>query len=142
MGHLSVFKDMGRAAPNGALHVPSAAGHASRGRTDRVFMTNIQQIMKMGQELQAKVRELQSSLEAEELEASAGGGMVSATVNGKGELKGLRIDAAVVDPADVEMLEDLVVAAVSEAQAKARSFSEERMRKAAGGLPLQLPGLF
>lgn len=105
-------------------------------------MTNIQQIMKMGQELQAKVRELQSSLEAEELEASAGGGMVTATVNGKGELQALRIDPTVVDPADVEMLEDLVVAAVTEAQSKARSFSEERMRQAAGGLPLQLPGLF
>jgi len=105
-------------------------------------MTNIQQIMKMGQELQAKVRELQSSLEAEELKASAGGGMVTATVNGKGELQALRIDPTVVDPSDVEMLEDLVVAAITEAQSKARSFSEERMRQAAGGLPLQLPGLF
>jgi len=105
-------------------------------------MTDIQQIMKMGQELQAKVKELQESLEREELEASSGGGMVNATVNGKGDLKGLRIDPTVVDASDVEMLEDLVVAAVAEAQSKARSFSEERMQKAAGGLPVQLPGLF
>ncbi|MGI9626387.1 MAG: YbaB/EbfC family nucleoid-associated protein, partial [Longimicrobiales bacterium] len=88
-------------------------------------MTNIQQIMKMGQELQAKVKELQEGLEAEELEASSGGGMVTATVNGKGDLKGLKIDASVVDSSDVEMLEDLVVAAIAEAQNKARSFSEE-----------------
>jgi DNA-binding YbaB/EbfC family protein len=105
-------------------------------------MTNIQQIMKMGQELQAKVRELQASLEAEELQATSGGGMVTATVNGKGDLKSLRIDPTVVDPKDVEMLEDLVAAAVGEAQSKARSFSEEHMKKAAGGLPMQLPGLF
>ena len=105
-------------------------------------MTNIEQIMKMGQELQAKVRELQESLESEELEASAGGGMVTARVNGKGDVKGVRIDPTVVDPSDVEMLEDLVVAAFAEAQSKARSFSEERMKQAAGGLPVQLPGLF
>ena len=105
-------------------------------------MTNIQDIMKMGQQLQAKVKELQESLEAEELEATAGGGMVTARVTGKGDLKHIRIDPAAVDPRDVEMLEDLVVAAVAEAQNKARTFSEERMRSAAGGLPMQLPGLF
>ena len=68
--------------------------------------------------------------------------MVKATVDGKGTLKGLRIDPAVVDPEDVEMLEDLVLAAVSEAQKKARAMYEEEMRKATGGLPMQLPGLF
>ncbi len=104
-------------------------------------MTNIQQIMKMGQQLQAKVKELQESLESEELEATAGGGMVTCKVNGKGDVQSIRIDPAAVDPRDVEMLEDLVLAAVAEAQQKARTFSEARMKTAAGGLPIDLPGL-
>ncbi len=105
-------------------------------------MTSIQQLMKMGQQLQEKVKELQDSLESEQIQASAGGGMVTARVTGKGDLVGLSIEPEVVDPEDVEMLEDLVVAAVAEAQNRARTFSEERMRGAAGGLPVQLPGLF
>ena len=104
-------------------------------------MTNIQQLMKMGQQLQAKVKELQDSLESEEIEATSGGGMVTARVSGKGNLISVTIDPLAVDPRDVEMLEDLVLAAVGEAQARAREFSEERMRSAAGGIPVQLPGL-
>ena len=105
-------------------------------------MKNIQQLMKMGQQLQARVQELQDSLNAEELEASAGGGMVTARVTGTGDLKNLSIDPQVIDPDDPEMLEDLVVAAVAEAQNRARTFAEERMGGATGGLPMQLPGLF
>ncbi len=105
-------------------------------------MANIQQLMKMGQQLQARMKELQEGLESEEISASAGGGMVTARVNGKGDLTGLAIEPEVIDPEDREMLEDLVVAAVAEAQKRARDLSEERMRGAAGGLPVQLPGLF
>ena len=105
-------------------------------------MTSIQQLMKMGQQLQEKVKELQDSLDSEQIRASAGGGMVTARVTGKGDLVSVSIEPEVVDPDDVEMLEDLVVAAVAEAQNRARAFSEERMRGAAGGLPVQLPGLF
>ena len=105
-------------------------------------MNNLQQLIQMGQQLQAKVAEIQERLDAQEVESSAGGGMVKATVDGKGTIKGLRIDPAVVDPEDVEMLEDLVLAAVSESQKKARAMYEEEMRKATGGLPMQLPGLF
>jgi DNA-binding YbaB/EbfC family protein len=105
-------------------------------------MNNLQQLIQMGQQLQAKVAEIQERLDSQEVASSAGGGMVKATVDGKGTLKGLRIDPAVVDPEDVEMLEDLVLAAVSEAQKKARAMYEEEMRKATGGLPMQLPGLF
>ena len=105
-------------------------------------MNNLQQLLQMGQQLQSKVAELQERLDSQEFTSSAGGGMVKATVNGKGAIKGLNIDAAVVDPEDVEMLEDLVLAAVSEAQKKARDMYEEEMRKATGGLPMQLPGLF
>jgi nucleoid-associated protein EbfC len=105
-------------------------------------MNNLQQLLQMGQQLQARVAELQQRLDSQEVSASAGGGMVKATVDGKGGIRALRIDPAVVDPRDVEMLEDLVLAAVTEAQNKARSLYEEEMRKATGGLPLQLPGLF
>lgn len=106
------------------------------------MMTNIQQLMKMGQQLQARIKELQDSLQTEELVASSGGGMVTARVTGNGDLKNIAIDREVIDPEDPEMLEDLVVAAVAEAQNRARDFSEERMRGAAGGLPVNLPGLF
>jgi DNA-binding YbaB/EbfC family protein len=105
-------------------------------------MQNLQQLLQMGQQLQAKVADLQKRLESQEVSASAGGGMVKATVDGKGALKALQIDGAVVDPEDVEMLEDLVLASITEAQNKARALYEEEMRKATGGLPMQLPGLF
>lgn len=104
-------------------------------------MTNLQQIMQMGQQLQSKMAELQEKLEKETVSATSGGGMVTATVDGKGKIKEIKIDPVCVDPRDVEMLEDLVLAAVSEAQTKAHEMYEAEMRKAAGGLPLNLPGL-
>lgn len=110
-----------------------------------VDMKNLEQLMEMGRELQNKMTGLEESLATREVSASAGGGMVTATVTGKGKLKGVKIDQTVVDPSDIEMLEDLVLAAVSEAQAKAQSELEEEMKKMSGGLPLPgggLPGLF
>jgi DNA-binding YbaB/EbfC family protein len=105
-------------------------------------MTNIQQLMQMGQQLQARMAQLQEEISAREISASSGGGMVTATVDGKGTVTRVMIDPTVVDPRDVEMLEDLVMAAVTEAQGKAQSQYEEDMRKAAGGMPIQIPGLF
>ena len=105
-------------------------------------MNNLQQLMQMGQQLQARITKLQESLGSQKITASSGGGMVSVTVDGKGELKEIRLDPDCVDKNDVEMLEDLVVAAVSQAQEKARKAYEEEMKKAAGGLPMQMPGLF
>lgn len=102
---------------------------------------NLQQIMQLGQQLQAKMTKLQESLDQQQVSASSGGGMVTATVDGKGKVRQVKIDPTCVDPQDVEMLEDLVLAAVSEAQTKAREHYEAEMRKATGGLPMGLPGL-
>ncbi len=102
----------------------------------------MQQLMRLGQQLQEKMVKLQERLDSEEISASSGGGMVTATVDGKGGVTKVVIDPIVVDPRDVEMLEDLVLAAVGEAQNKARVLYEEEMKKATGGLPMQLPGLF
>ncbi|MDH3205306.1 MAG: YbaB/EbfC family nucleoid-associated protein [Gemmatimonadota bacterium] len=104
-------------------------------------MTDLQQLMRLSQQLQSKMTELQESLEATSLSATSGGGMVTVTVDGKGQVKRVQIDPTCVDPRDVEMLEDLVLAAVAEAQTKARGAYEQEMRKATGGLPLNLPGL-
>lgn len=105
---------------------------------------NLQQLMQLGQQLQSKMTQLQESLEAKKVTAASGGGMVTATVDGKGRIKQIQIDPTCVDARDVEMLEDLVLAAVSEAQTKAHAEYEQEMRKAAGGLPNipGLPGLF
>ncbi len=104
-------------------------------------MNNLQQLMQMGQQLQAKMSKLQETLDEQKVTASSGGGMVTVTVDGKGSVREVRIDPTCVDPRDVEMLEDLVLAAISEAQSKARKIYEEEMKKATGGLPMNLPGL-
>ena len=105
-------------------------------------MTDLQQLMQVGQQLQARMTKLQEELSARTISASSGGGMVTATVDGRGTVSTIAIDPTVVDPRDVEMLEDLVLAAVAEAQNKAHTEYEKEMRKAAGGMPIQLPGLF
>jgi DNA-binding YbaB/EbfC family protein len=84
---------------------------------------------------------LQESLDQQTVTTSSGGGMVEVTADGKGEVKKVKIDPACVDPQDVEMLEDLILAAVNQAQTKARELYEQEMRKAAGGLPFPLPGM-
>lgn len=104
-------------------------------------MTDLSQLMQLSQQLQSKMSELQESLESKTVQASSGGGMVTVTVDGKGQVKQVQIDPTCVDPRDVEMLEDLVLAAVSEAQNKAQVEYENEMRKATGGLPMNIPGL-
>ena len=101
---------------------------------------NMQQLARQAQKLQQKMTELQEELEAREYEASAGGGMVSVKVNGKKELLSLSIKPEAVDPDDVEMLQDLVLAAVNEALRTANETTEREMNKITGGL--SMPGLF
>ena len=104
-------------------------------------MTDLSQLMQLSQQLQARMTELQESLESKAISASSGGGMVTVTVDGKGQARRVQIDPTCVDPRDVEMLEDLVLAAISEAQTKAQAEYEQEMRKATGGLPMNIPGL-
>lgn len=95
---------------------------------------NIQKLMKEAQKAQRKVAEAQERLATMSVEGSAGAGMVTATATGEGTITAVRIDPAVVDPEDVEMLEDLVTAAVNEAQRRAKELQEKEMGSAMGGL--------
>lgn len=102
-------------------------------------MSNMNQVMRQAQAMQRKLRKAQDELAAMDFEGSAGGGMVKATVSGEGELRRMLIDKSVVDPDDVELLQDMVVAAITEAM-RARSEAEERLvGPVAGGLGI--PGL-
>ena len=101
---------------------------------------NMQQLARQAQKLQQQMAEMQAALDAREFEASAGGGMVSVKVNGKKELLALSIKPEAVDPEDVEMLQDLVMAAVNEALRQADETIEREMGKMTGGL--NMPGLF
>ena len=93
----------------------------------------------MVQKMQQEMARVQSELEAAQVDGSAGGGVVSATVTGKGELVSITIDPSAVDPADVEMLQDLVVAAVNDALRASRDLAEEKMAAVTGGL--KIPGM-
>lgn len=99
-------------------------------------MTNFQQLFQIGQQVQARLTELQTELDNRTVTVSSGGGMVTVTADGRGHVRSIKIDPAVVDPGDVEMLEDLVQAAVSEAQQRAQQVYEEEVKKLAGGFPL------
>jgi len=104
-------------------------------------MDNLKQLMQLGQQMQEKMKGLQDSLDQERITSSSGGGMVKVTVDGKGSVKLVKIDPTCVDSNDVEMLEDLVLGALSDAQDKAQSVYQRKMRKATGGFPMNIPGL-
>lgn len=101
---------------------------------------NMQDMMRQAHKMQEEMATLQAELEQNEYTATAGGGAVTATVNGKHTLTKLEIKPEVVDPEDVEMLADLIMAAVNEASRQAAETSDTRMSKITGGL--NMPGLF
>ena len=103
-------------------------------------MKNMMSMMKQAQKLQAKMVELQAEVGNRTVSAQAGGGMVEAVVNGRQELVSLRIDKEVVSPDDVDMLQDLILAAVNEALNRSREMMAQEMSKLTGGM--QIPGLF
>ncbi len=103
---------------------------------------NSQQLFQLGQQMQSRLSDLNDRLEKETLSATIGGGMVEVSADGRGNVRRVKLDPAVVDPSDIEMLEDLILAAVSEVQRRARETMEKEMKNAAGGLPLSnLAGL-
>ncbi|MDQ3407710.1 MAG: YbaB/EbfC family nucleoid-associated protein [Chloroflexota bacterium] len=96
-------------------------------------------LAKMAQQMQAEMGRVEEELRSLEVEGTAGGGAVTAVVTGRQELLSITIDPGVVDPADVEMLQDLVTAAVNDALRRARETAEEKMARVTGGL--RLPGM-
>jgi len=102
---------------------------------------NLNNLMKQAQKMQKEMAKLQEELQDKTVEASAGGGAITVVVSGKKELKEIKLSPEVVDPDDVEMLQDLILAAVNEALRKADDMVNEEMGKITGGLG-GLPGLF
>lgn len=100
---------------------------------------NLQQLMKQAQKMQQQMAAAQAELAETELTGTAGGGLVTVTVTGTGEVTGVKIDPKAVDPDDVETLEDLVLAALHNAAEQARTITEQKMGPLAGGLGL--PGM-
>ena len=99
-------------------------------------MKNLGNMMKQAQQMQQRMAEMQQQLEGIEVTGAAGGGMVQVTLNGKGAMRRVRIDPKIVDPADVGMLEDLIVAAANDAKTKVEAHVQEEMQKLTGGLQL------
>lgn len=101
-------------------------------------MKNLAGLMKQASQMQAKMQEMQAKLDAMEVEGEAGAGMVRVTLSGKSELRRLKLDPKLLDPAESEMLEDLIVAAHADAKRKVEEIMAEEMQRATGGL--ELPG--
>ena len=104
-------------------------------------MADFMKVLQQFQQMQGRLQQIQDELSQKTVSASAGGGMVTVEADGKGQVRRIKIDPSVVNASDVEMLEDLIVVAVSEAQKKAAALAQEEMGKLAGGLnlPFKLP---
>lgn len=100
---------------------------------------NMGKMMKQVQKMQAEMARIQEELAEREVKANAGGGMVEVTANGKQEILDIKIDPEAVDPDDVEMLEDMILAAVNEAMRQAQEMASQEMQKVTGGM--NIPGL-
>jgi DNA-binding YbaB/EbfC family protein len=103
-------------------------------------MADFMGMMKQAAQLQSKMQELQAELDTVTVEGTAGAGMVTVTLNGKGDLKGVRVDDSLMKPSEKEILEDLLVAAHADARRKAEAMLQEKMKALSGGLPLP-PGM-
>ena len=97
---------------------------------------NVQELMRQAKRMQKQMESVRAQAEAQTVEGSAGGGMVVVTANGKGEILSVRIEKEVVDPDEIEMLQDLVLAAVNQATARAQELMTDAMSKVTGGLGL------
>lgn len=99
-------------------------------------MKNLAGLMKQAQQMQSKMEEMQARLQAMELTGEAGAGMVRVTLDGKGDMRGLRIDPKIIDPQDPEVLQDLILAAHRDARTRLEAAMAEEMQKVTGGLGL------
>ncbi|WP_138379191.1 YbaB/EbfC family nucleoid-associated protein [Luteithermobacter gelatinilyticus] len=99
-------------------------------------MKNLGKMMKQAQEVQARMQEMQQALEQTEISGSAGAGLVSVTLNGKNDVKKVKIDPSLFNGDDVEVVEDLIVAAFHDAKVKVEEHAREEMKKLTGGLQL------
>jgi DNA-binding YbaB/EbfC family protein len=99
-------------------------------------MKNLGQMMKQAQQMQERMAEMQAELERREVEGRAGGGMVVITLNGRGEMRGIKIDPSLIVPAEAEVLEDLIKAAHADAKGRAERETQEAMQKLTAGLPI------
>jgi hypothetical protein len=103
-------------------------------------MKDLMGMMKQFNELQARMQKVQEELAAMEIQGQSGGGLVAVTLNGKGEMRAVRIDPSLLKPEEAEILEDLIVAAAGDAKTKAEAAMQAKMQEVAGGLPLP-PGM-
>ncbi len=103
-------------------------------------MKDLMKMMQQAQEIQGKMQRMQEELAALEVEGQSGAGMVKVTLNGKGEMRGLKLDPGLVKPGEHEMIEDLIIAAFSDAKAKVEAQMQEKMQEVTGGLGLP-PGM-
>ncbi len=103
-------------------------------------MKDLMKMMKQAQEIQGRMQQMQEELAALEVSGQSGAGLVKVTLNGKGEMRSVKIDASLMKPDDVEIVEDLVLAAFQDAKGKVEGEMQKRMQEVAGGLPLP-PGL-
>ena len=99
-------------------------------------MKNIGQMMKQAQQMQAKMAEMQEGLDLVEIAGGSGGGLVTITLNGKGEMKSIKIDPSLANADEIEMLEDLITAAFNDAKSKVEAYVQDEMAKLTGGLQL------
>jgi len=104
------------------------------------MMQNMNNIMKQAKKIQERITKIQEEMEKKTVEASSGGGMVSVVINGKNELLSLKIEKEVVNPEDIDMLQDLIMAAVNEGMRKAQEMVSSEMAKVTGGF--NIPGMF
>jgi DNA-binding YbaB/EbfC family protein len=104
-------------------------------------MADFMKLLQQAQQMQGRIQQIQDELQQRTVSASAGGGMVTVNADGKGQIRSIKIDPSVVNPSDVEMLEDLIVVALTDVQRRATALAQEEMGKLTGGLglPFQLP---
>ncbi len=103
-------------------------------------MKDFMKMMKQAQELQSRMQQMQAELETIEVEGQSAAGMVKVTLNGKGDVRGLTIDPSLLKPEEVEIVEDLIVAAFQDGKSKVEQAAQKKMQEVAGGLPLT-PGM-